>query len=143
MKYVLIAAGVILVVFLAVLSQIPIGIEPLTELYFENHTELPKTLKIGEECRFAFTIHNLEYIDMNYTYEITAEYRNEKRVINTDNVFLADNESKMINEKFKLNEHFERAKINVKLIKLTENPMQKDPNLKNITINIHFWVDEA
>ena len=150
MKYILIAGIVILAVFLAVLSQIPLGIEPLTELYFENHTELPKHLFLNKEYSFSFTIHNLEYQDINYDYSIEVFDEKENFMFELDkgSFLLADNESWTINEDFNINEHFDRAKINIKLIKhhIGEPWFKKklwwpDPNYPN-EINIHFWVEE-
>jgi hypothetical protein len=46
--------------------------EPLTELYFEDHTNLPQTIELGEKQSFRFTIHNLEYTPTTYTYEISS-----------------------------------------------------------------------
>lgn len=41
--------------------------ERFTELYFENHTQLPSQADINREYVFKFTAHNLEYRDMNLT----------------------------------------------------------------------------
>ena len=68
MKYIIIAGVVILVAFLIVLSFIPLGIEPLTELYIENHTELPKNVYLNKTYNFSFTANNLEYQDVEYEY---------------------------------------------------------------------------
>ena len=72
MKYVLIAGLGILAVFLAVLYFIPLGIEPLTELYFENHTALPKNIFLDKNYDFSFTVNNLEYQDVEYNYIVEA-----------------------------------------------------------------------
>lgn len=44
--------------------------ERLTELYFENHTSLPKTYSVGTVQSFKFTVHNLEYRTEQYSYQI-------------------------------------------------------------------------
>jgi len=72
MKKVLIAGILIIIGFLVALSFIPLGIEPLTEVYFENHTELPKHLFLNQSYDFTFTVHNLEEQDMNYEYIIES-----------------------------------------------------------------------
>ena len=64
MKTVVIGGVAILAVFLLVLLFIPLGIEPLTEVYFENHTTLPAYLFLDKPYNFSFTIHNLEYQEM-------------------------------------------------------------------------------
>lgn len=145
MKYVLIAGLGILAVFLFFLLQIPLGIEPLTELYFENHTQLPKNIFLNKDYNFSFTLNNLEYKEMNYKYEVNAEYNNKIEKIDDNFILLNNNESKTINEEFKINEHFERAKINIKITKLDE-PIKKkflweDENYAK-EIEIHFWSDE-
>jgi len=142
MKYILIAFIAILIVFLIVLSYIPLGIEPLTELYFENHTKLPKYLFLNKPYNFSFSVHNLEYMDMNYSYNIIMQYSNKTIPTASGNFLLANNQTKTIENSFIINEGFDKAKITVRIDKLIENPMQKDPNLKNITLFIHLWLEE-
>ena len=149
MKYIIISAVVILAIFLLVLTQIPLGIEPLTELYFEDHTELPKHIFLNQPYDFSFTVNNLEYQDMKYNYNVSVEYPNKTYEINSGEIFLANNESKTIYEVFTLRENFDRAKINIKITKdhlnITPDFKKKfwwpDPNYPN-EINIHLWVEE-
>lgn len=149
MKYIIISAIIILAIFLLVLTQIPLGIEPLTELYFEEHTELPKHIFLDKPYDFSFTVNNLEYQDMKYNYNVSIEYPNKNYEINSGEIFIANNESKTIYEIFTLKENFERAKINIKLTKdhlgITPDFKKKlwwpDPNYPN-EINIHLWVEE-
>lgn len=151
MKYVLASSLVILIIFLAVLSMIPKGIEPLTELYFENHTLLPKYIFPNHDYNFSFTIHNIEYTDMDYNYTINA-LNNSGAVIykiSEGKFSLANNKSKTIFKKFKLPKYFGRAEINIQLNKITSggkiNAERRfwwpDPNYPN-KIDIHFWVEE-
>jgi hypothetical protein len=151
MKYIIIVGIVILAVFLAVLSQIPLGIEPLTELYFENHAELPKHIFLNKSYNLSFTIHNLEYQDMNYEYiiEVFDENGTFMNEINKQSFSLANNESKSFQQDFTFIEHFDRAKINIKVIKKPgeEEPWFKkklwwpDPNYPT-EIEIHLWIEE-
>src|SRR3989344_5879352 len=46
--------------------------ERLTALYFEDHLNLPKRVEKGKGYPFRFTIHNLEYQNVTYPYEISA-----------------------------------------------------------------------
>jgi len=128
MKYVIIAGVIILAVFLVILSQIPKGIEPLTELYFTQHLELPKTIEVNKTYNFSFSVHNLEYEPIIYKYEVTGEYNNKTVQFDINSIGLDNNQTKTIDETFKINEHFDRAKISV--------------NLLNRQEVIHFWVDE-
>ncbi len=46
--------------------------ERLTELYFTDHTKLPKTVKAGATETVAFTVHNLEHQHVTYHYKLVA-----------------------------------------------------------------------
>jgi len=150
MKYIIIAGIAILAIFLAVLYFIPLGIEPLTELYLENHTELPKNVFLNKTYNFSFATHNLEYQDVEYNYTVEAFDINNTLLFEIDKgkFSLADNESKTISENYKFLNGFNRAKIEVKIYKnLIGEPEFKrklwwpDPNYP-MEIDIHFWVDE-
>ena len=150
MKYIIIAAVAIIAVFLAVLSFIPLGIEPLTELYIENHTSLPVNVFLNKNYNFSFTTHNLEYQDVEYNYVINAYDVNNTLLFEIDNgtFTLANDESKTLNTDYKFSDRFGRAKIEVVINKnLIGEPEFKrmlwwpDPNYPT-SIDIHFWVDE-
>ena len=150
MKYLIIAFIIILGIFLAVLSQIPIGIEPLTEVYFENHTKLPKYAFLDQDYNFSFTINNLEHQDVEYTYTI-EEYDNKGnliREIEQGTVLLFHEQKQTFHKTINFPDKFERARINVRIEKnlIGEPDFKKklwwqDPNYP-IEINIHFWVEE-
>jgi hypothetical protein len=131
MKYVILAGILIAVGLVVALQFIPIGIEPLTELYFENHTKLPKYIQPGREYNFTFTANNLEYRQMNYTYDVYAQYNNKTYQLNELNFTLENNETRSFYEWFALERKFDKAKIMVYLKKDT-----------NETIDIDFWVEE-
>ena len=150
MKDVVIGAVVILAVFLIVLSQIPLGIEPLTELYLENHTALPVNVYLLKTYNFSFTTHNLEYQDVLYNYTVNAYDENHSLLfpVGSGGFTLANNESKTINESYRFNKSFGRAEIEVNITKtLIGTPEFKkklwwpDPNYP-YSIDVHFWVDE-
>ena len=44
--------------------------ESFTELYFENHQNLPKSIELGKNYEFYFTINNLENKPFNYNYQV-------------------------------------------------------------------------
>jgi hypothetical protein len=151
MKWVLIWGIIILAVFLVVLSFIPLGIEPLTELYFENHTALPENLSLNQASNFAFTIHNLEYQKMGYNYTVNAYDENGILLFNIDSgkAVLENNETKTISEEFSVKNHFGRMEIiaNISKDNLGIVPDFKkklwwpDPNYPT-SIDIHMWVSE-
>lgn len=150
MKYIIISGIAIVAVFLAVLSFIPLGIEPLTELYIENHASLPKNVFLGKIYNFSFTTHNLEYQDVEYNYTVKAYDANNTLMFEIDKgrFTLSNNESETITENYGFDNPFERAKIEVIITKnLIGTPEFKrklwwpDPNYP-YEIDIHFWVDE-
>ena len=150
MKYVITVGILIVVGFLIALSFIPLGIEPLTELYLENHTALPVNVFLNKTYNFSFTTHNLEYQDVEYNYSVNAYDVNNTLLFKIDEgkFTLANNERKTLNENYIFKKPFNRAKIEVKIEKnLIGSPEFKrklwwpDPNYP-MEIDIHFWVDE-
>jgi hypothetical protein len=151
MKKVFIAGIIILAIFLIILSFIPLGIEPLTEVYFENHTQLPAYLFLDKPYNYSFTVNNLEHQEMRYYYNISAYNEEGNFLYNMDygEFDLLHNESKTIYEEFTMKEHFNRTKIVINIEKdlSLETPSFKkklwwpDPNYP-MDIDIHFWVEE-
>jgi hypothetical protein len=151
MKWVLIVGIAILAIFLIVLSFIPLGIEPLTELYFENHTALPSNISLNSPQSFSFTIHNVEYQKMGYNYTVIAYDQNNNLLfsLNSSNIVLENNQSKTISEKLIANNHFGRMQVVVEINKddlgivpdFKKKLWWPDPNYPT-KIDIHFWVDE-
>jgi hypothetical protein len=151
MKTILIAGIVILAVFLIVLAFIPLGIEPLTEVYFENHTELPSQVSLLQWYNYSFTVHNLEYQNVRYMYSIDAYDENDTLLYNMNKgeFALLNNESKTIDERLSFADNFNRTKIQVNVTKdlSLETPSFKkklwwpDPNYP-MSIDIHFWIEE-
>jgi len=132
MKYVVIAGIVILIGFIIALHFIPIGIEPLTEVYFENHTILPAHIFLGTYYNYSFSVHNLEYGEMNYTYNISNSYNNISQSIDSGNFMIGNNQTITFEKSFMINQSFDRAQITVNVTKDT-----------NESIDIDFWVDQA
>jgi hypothetical protein len=150
MKKVFAAGVVILIVFIIVLQFIPLGIEPLTELYFENHTKLPVYIFPMRYYNFSFTIHNLEYQEMGYNYSVDV-YKGDDFWYTEDfgRVIIADNESVTLFEDFALSRGFDRAKVQVNIKKddlgivpdFKKKLWWPDPNYPE-NVDIHFWVEE-
>jgi hypothetical protein len=151
MKWVLIGGIAILAIFLVVLSFIPLGIEPLTEVYFENHTELPSIIQVYSTYNFSFTVHNLEYQKMGYNYSVNAYDENDALLFSIDsgNIVLEDNETRTISEKFTVIKSFSRMRVVVSIEKddlgivpdFKKKLWWPDPNYPT-KIDIHFWADE-
>ena len=152
MRSVLVAGILIVAGFLVVLSFIPLGIEPLTELYFENHAGLRANIFHSTLYNFSFTIHNLEYQGMAYNYTVGAfdVEGNLIKAIDRGRITLGDNESRTVFEEYNLAKGFGRARVEVLIEKddLGVVPEFKtklwwpDPNYPT-KIDIHFWVDEV
>lgn len=151
MKYIIIFGILILLVFLGVLSQIPLGIEPLTEVYIENHTSLPINVFLNKTYNFSFNVHNLEYQDVEYSYTIEALDVNNTLIYKIDEgkFTLLNNESRTVSENYIFKQPFNRAKIKIIVTKnLIGTPEFKrklwwpDPNYPK-EIDVHFWVDEV
>jgi len=150
MKKVFAAGLVILIVFVVVLQFIPLGIEPLTELYFEDHTSLPKYIFPGQSYNFSFSVRNLEYQEMGYDYSVDV-YKGDEfwYTLDSGRVLVGDNESVRVDERFLLSGGFDRARvlINIEKDHLDIVPDFKtklwwpDPNYPE-SVDIHFWVEE-
>lgn len=149
MRYVIIVFLGILAIFLIVLMETPIGIEPLTEVYFEAHEKLPKHIFLKKPYEFSFTINNLEHQDVEYSYVVEAYNVNGELIkeINRGTVTLSHEEKETISQELMIEEKFEKARISVKVTK----EYIGEPEFKRKLwwegnqvkkINIHFWVEE-
>jgi len=87
-----------------------------TELYFEDHLNLPGKIEIGKGQSFKFTIHNLEYRDTTYKYEINAVDDKEDVILSSGSATLSHDEYKTINESFVSATASGRTKIEVLLV---------------------------
>lgn len=90
--------------------------ERFTELYFEDHMNLPKKAVKDESYEFRFTIHNLEYKPVNYIYEVSIKHGDNKQLLETKKITLIQNEYKTIPIYYKITEKIDRAKIVINLI---------------------------
>jgi hypothetical protein len=100
--------------------------ETFTELYFENHNDLPKTINPNQNYSFIFTIHNLEYKNMNYPYSVYLETADTKIILDQGTFTLENNGYKSIKESFGPLKNT-RMKITVELV--------------NRNQVIDFWMD--
>ena len=101
--------------------------ETLTEAYFEDHLKLPQKVVKGSSYPFRFTIHNLEYKDTLYTYEVTVIEADNKENIASGSVSLKHDEYKTIDASFSAQRDYGRTKIEVNLLGRNQP--------------IHFWMD--
>ena len=100
--------------------------ENLTELYFENHNDLPKSITSGQKYEFTFTIHNLENKDMDYPYVVFLRTDEKKIILDEKSVNLKNGEFKMIKEE---------------LGSLKNSKMKITVELVNRNQQIDFWME--
>lgn len=72
--------------------------ETFTELYFENHNQLPNTISQGQTYTYSFTIHNLENKDMEYHYAIYGQRNGQKVFEDFYTINIKKDEFKTIND---------------------------------------------
>ncbi len=101
--------------------------EAFTELYFEDHLNLPKQVDSSEKYSFKFTVHNLEGKDMKYIYDVYLDIGNEKLFLDKGTIFLKNNGYKTMQEVFTKNGSLSKGKIIV--------------NLVNKNQQIAFWIE--
>lgn len=105
--------------------------ERFTELYFEDHLNLPKQIEFNTSYPVSFTIHNLEGRQMTYDVqiELVGETSESPQVnLLTQTVDVSANESKTVSIELRVPALFsERARMTVRLVDLDQT--------------IHFWME--
>lgn len=95
--------------------------EYFTELYFNNHTNLPKKLAKGVSINFSFAIRNLEGKDKEYPYIVY--FKNDKygtTTLDLKTVLVKDNEEKIINETYTFSSKTLKETLFVELTELNQ-----------------------
>jgi len=100
--------------------------EAFTELYFENHNDLPKSITSGEKYNFTFSIHNLEDKDVEYSYIVYLQTEDIKVTLDENKIIVRNNELQSINEE---------------LGPLKKSKMKIVVELINRNQQIYFWLD--
>lgn len=100
--------------------------ETLTELSFDNHLLLPKKLT-SSGFVFSFTVHNLEFQDMRYTYEIKAINEVKESLLEKGHFYLSHDKHQTLSRGFGLKNLNFRTKVEIRLV-------EKDQY-------IHFWME--
>jgi hypothetical protein len=101
--------------------------ETFTELYFEDHINLPKTIIPQKEYHFMFTVHNLEYKVMEYPFVVYLT-TDEKKIILYEGI---------IRQK-----HDEYSSIEETFGPLKPQRMKITVELINKKQSISFWMDK-
>ena len=123
---ILIAISIIGIIVILVLIFTTKTTESFTELYFEDHQNLPNEINLNEEYSFEFTIHNLENEKTNYNYKVYEVIDDITYYIDSSSTTLDHNSTATIEETFQISQDFETAKIVVEI-----NDQE-----------IHFWVKQ-
>ncbi|HWY80121.1 MAG TPA: hypothetical protein VNW29_07225 [Candidatus Sulfotelmatobacter sp.] len=101
--------------------------EKFTELYFENNSNFPFTIKQNQKKSFQFTIHNIEYQKYTYPYVVYLDENGKKIEIDKGQFTLSQDGYKTITETYTVSDPISRAQI---VINLTSKKQQ-----------IFFWVN--
>ena len=102
--------------------------ETFTELYFENHLNLPNKVVIDKKYSYAFTLHNLENKDMIYPYETYIASDESKLDLSKGSVFIKKDGYATIHKDFTLKTELNRVMVVVNLIKKNQQ--------------IDFWIEK-
>ncbi|MFA6570501.1 MAG: hypothetical protein WCT77_04615 [Bacteroidota bacterium] len=103
--------------------------ETFTELYFEDHTNLPKEFSSNKTYSFSFTIHNLEYKDFTYQYEVRSIDELGFSLLQKDSITLKHDE-------------FRTIPVSFKTLKVESNRFQVEVKILDKNQTIHFWMEE-
>jgi len=102
--------------------------EVFTELYFENHENLPFEVLPQHQYSFTFAIHNKEYKNMNYPYFVYILTNNKKLSLQKGNVFLHQDQKQTASVHFSTSSALPKSEIVV--------------TLPGKNQNIDFWINE-
>ena len=100
--------GVIMIMLFVFTNQSP---ETFTELYFEDHQDLPSEISLGEDSSFSFSIHNLEQETVTYEYLIYIVIDGEEEEIALSSVILKSEQTATITQSFSISDEFESAQV--------------------------------
>lgn len=101
--------------------------ELYTELYFEDHTKIPKFLEPNTPATASFTIRNFEFTDREYRYRVMAKTGTESAVIASGTARLG---------------HAQRVTIPFTYSVATTEPATRiEATLEKPVQSVHFWIN--
>lgn len=120
----IVLVGIPLVIFASTIPEVrrtwvlatTVQPEKFTELYFEDHINLPTRAIKNQAYEFKFTIHNLEHERMVYPYEVSADYDGQIQVFDKKKVTLDHDEYKTITVYFELIDQVDKVRMTVRLV---------------------------
>ena len=97
--------------------------ERLTELYFTNPNNLPSTYNLSLNQQFGFTVHNLEYRNTDYTYQVLEQSSDGSQtiILRQGTFWLKQNQYKTTSENLSLSNLSPRVKVIVNLSNVNES----------------------
>lgn len=101
--------------------------EPYTELYLNNHLDIPSFLEADKEATASFTINNREHKTNNYKFIVSQSTGDESRTIASGSTTLKQNQSKSFEFTYSVATTEPKTKVNIDL------PLQQQ--------SIHFYVN--
>jgi hypothetical protein len=115
--------ALIVVLVFAITTRVP---EPFTELYFENHTSLPR---YASQDQFVFSIHNHENKEKEYDVHVKLESQVVNETVEDFTITIPDSTKKSFRVKYSLPENFGMGRVIVEL--------------NGTGQSIHFWTTYA
>ena len=105
--------------------------EKLTELYFGDQSHLPSTYLGGGLVPISFTIHNLEYADTTYRYQVKVvnETGDVLLIAAVQTLTVKQNAARVVTTKLTMGAAKERVRVIIELIDQQQS--------------IHFWLVPA
>lgn len=108
------------------------GYEPYTELYFNNYRLLPSHIYTHEKGTFNFTIHNVEGVDVTYSWtSYFLEENGKKHVFKNGTVFLKNGESISVSSPYIFQDASETGTVIVSLKNINQQISFIIPNNNN------------
>jgi hypothetical protein len=102
--------------------------ETFTELYFENHLNLPSKVEAGQTYTFSYTVHNVEYKNMMYPYSVYIQTSKSKIPVIKGSFNLPQDGKKTLQVSFIAPNVTGRSEVVVDLVNLNQA--------------IDFWITE-
>lgn len=112
--------------------------ERITELYFTEHTKLPKEYLPGQEQTVRFTVHNFEYEPIKYSYVIEQKNDTTQQQLAAGTVDTQFNDSKELSVRVIPVDMGERSQIAIKLSYDGHMP-QNDLPIRQQRM-IYYWI---
>src|SRR6266403_2752810 len=90
--------------------------ERFTELYFNDHQNLPKQVTAQRPAKFSYHVTNHEARDTHYHVRVSILENGQSRLLKLDDITLANNESKDITIQFATSKPGIQLELSVELI---------------------------